>query len=497
MYRRPNIASPNVHDVNSLAQMGITLDDIGHPQPWSRLIQKPPKGDLKHTAWLLTNIDKPKAQDFLARMAHRELSAITAFFDSLEITYFFVGLDKKHNTYLQRCGPDRKHVLDMLQTRPSYAGRESTNQGEDKDKLDRIWQAVLILTDELTTISDISFSLLWNGHSGATPELDYSGDCTRQDAWDLVWLSLPYQDRCRVLRKPPPRSIDLEEQRLEPAPPSTWESDPAAVSGIAWYQFQQNNFDCSPDWRWNRAWSLVRHHRYVSKKRDDAQTGDAVRFLRRLIKQPQNCEQLADDFPNLLAAHEIRTGHRDHSLELESRLLARQSSSEIAERLSISAGAVDAYVSTFFDIRSRLNAKSYIVKKIIGMDSGLGSHPLTLEELAKQVAYFAGSDVLDVVLPYIKNNGRELARRTAGVGIQDPFAERLDLLLRANNLPTDNKTSMQLTRVAHQLIPDFSNFRPKQNFVGAFAQIVEPFAGEIVMPAGEQVWLDLSERRAA
>jgi len=180
--------------------------------------------------------------------------------------------------------------------------------------------------------------------------------------------------------------------------------------------------------------------------------------------------------PDFFAAHEIITGPFDLRLELEARLLARQSSEEIAERLSISAAAVDAYHDAFFDVRGRLKSRTYVVKKAVGMDSGLGSRPVTLEGLTKQVAYFAGPAVLDTILPYVRVNGRELAQRTATDDnpVHDPLAERLDLLLRAQSMPADGKTSASLVRAAADLISDFPEYRPPQRWAGVFAQIVSP-----------------------
>jgi hypothetical protein len=86
--------------VVEMLQTGVTPDAYGNPLAWDLLVEKPSKGDLRHTAWLLANIDKPKAQDFIARLAHREQWASAAFLDSLGISYFFVGSDYKCHTPL-------------------------------------------------------------------------------------------------------------------------------------------------------------------------------------------------------------------------------------------------------------------------------------------------------------------------------------------------------------------------------------------------------------
>ena len=360
---------------------------------------------------LLASIHTPKTQDFIAHLAHREQWAITAFLDSLEITYFFVGADSEQHTLLQRCGPNQKSVLDLLRTRPHSTRRRATTQGEDKVKLDRIWQAVKILADELKSIDRISFSLLWDGHGAATPELDFSFDRTRQNAWDYLWKSLPIKARHGVPLEPPQHPVEPEERWIEPTPPTVEEPD---SPGIRWHEFQQCNFDREPAWRWSRAWSLVRHGRYISLKRDDVETASAVRFLRQLVKCPQDAAQLAHDFPNLLAAHDLRTEDRDRSLELECRLLARQSSVEIAERLSISPGTIDAYCKLFYDIKERLDSRTYIVKKLLGVRGGVDDQH-AFEHVFGQQGFERGG-----VLVTAENQNACLLRKQRPHGIDAP-----------------------------------------------------------------------------
>ena len=202
--------------------------------------------------------------------------------------------------------------------------------------------------------------------------------------------------------------------------------------------------------------------------------------------------------PDLWSAHEIRMGPVDRRIELEARVLARQSSVEIAERLNLSAGAIDAYLLTFFDVQSRLNSPIYIIKKAIGVNSAWGSRLVTPDTLLRMIAYYAGPTIFDAVLPYLRNYGRQLAQRTSSDEgpIVDPLAERIDLLLRASNLPSDEKTANQLLRVTGQLLLDFSTTMPQQPWVGAFSQIVEPFTGEL-MATVKQSTGDISESQAA
>jgi hypothetical protein len=492
MRTQHNTVSPPALDNAVLARLGVTLDNVGQPRPWSTLIRNPIQRDLECTAKILADIDKPKVQDYLAQLARRELWYVSAFLNSLQIPFFFVAWDHQRSVVVQCCGPDLKSVLSLLSHQPVTG---STTDGPANDRLDQIWQSAQFILDELRLRDGISFSLAWNPHYGRIPEFNFSG-YDRQVSWNALWQSLPLVDRCRISQEPPPRPTEFEEQRIEPAVPSTLES---GIQGIAWPEFQQHNIDRRLDWRWCRAFSLIRNEIRFNPKWDDAETGSAVEFLRALLRNPQTLASLAERMPDLFAAHEIITGPFDQRLELESRLLARQSSEELAEQLSISPAAVDAYHDTFFDVRARLDAKTYIIKKVICPDSGLGSHPLTLEGLAKQVAYLAGPVALNAILPYLKDNGRELAQHTGTDEnpTHDPLAERLDLLLRAQSLPEDNKTSVSLVKVVADLIQGLPEYRPTQRWVGAFSQIVSPFEGEVTSSAGALKTEESGDKQAA
>ena len=47
---------------------------------------------------------------------------------------------------------------------------------------------------------------------------------------------------------------------------------------------QRHSFFRPPDWRWRRAQWLVARGRYVTPRRDDEETGRAVRYLRALAR---------------------------------------------------------------------------------------------------------------------------------------------------------------------------------------------------------------------
>ena len=196
---------------NEMLRMGIRANEIGMPQEWSSLIHKPIKRDLECTARLLAGIDKPKAQDYIVQLAKRDLSYVAAFFNSLRVPFFFFGWDRPRSAIVQCCGPDRRSVLALLNHQPVT---QQPTAGPSNDRLNRVWQAVGIVLDELQFRDGISFSLSWNPHYGRIPEFDFSG-YDRPVSWNALWQSLPLAERCRVSREPPPHHIEVEDRRLE------------------------------------------------------------------------------------------------------------------------------------------------------------------------------------------------------------------------------------------------------------------------------------------
>ena len=199
---------------NEMLRMGIRANEIGMPQKWSSLIHKPIKRDLECTARLLAGIDKPKAQDYIVQLAKRDLSYVAAFFNSLRVPFFFFGWNHPQSAVVQCCGPDRKSVLALLN---HQLATQRPTAGPDNDRLNRVWQAVGIVLDELGLRDDVSFALVWESHRSQTSEFVFFGH-DRQVAWSVFWQSLPFEDRCRVSREAPPHHIELDEQQIDPDP---------------------------------------------------------------------------------------------------------------------------------------------------------------------------------------------------------------------------------------------------------------------------------------
>jgi hypothetical protein len=210
--------------------------------------------------------------------------------------------------------------------------------------------------------------------------------------------------------------------------------------------FQRNNPLRPIAWRWERAQWLLSHHRNFSRRRDDEPTRHALAFLRDLARRsPTRSALLEKRFPIIYGAHQL---HADEAKKLiiEARLLARQSSAEIARLADIPAEVVEAYEAIFFNCLDRINAKDWIVIHAIRRRT-FGRVETAAAALLKLFAYNGGPLVLDAVLPYL-------------TGKKDPFEPVIDLsvpagrheqalrlLIMAHLLPEDPSTALKLQKI--------------------------------------------------
>jgi hypothetical protein len=189
-------------------------------------------------------------------------------------------------------------------------------------------------------------------------------------------------------------------------------------------------------------------------------------------------------FAELASAHAIYTGSNHTRLELEARILARQSPAEISGRLSVSPGCVEAYCATFFDVRDRLNAGSYIRQQVLKPARA----PAPSGNLLMSIAYYGGPVLLDAVLHC---SVREVSESGRSANLA---AERLSILIQAQELPMDDNTAQDLVRHVRELIDAFPRFSTDVNLIGVFSQIASPFDG--VLDATESSPVGSSTRAA-
>lgn len=203
------------------------------------------------------------------------------------------------------------------------------------------------------------------------------------------------------------------------------------------------------DWRWWRAeFLLAAADPYLAG--NDAVIARAYEFLRYLTgggrQPPAGTDQQYRDQEDLAVAFQIYQTGGTQRLELESRLLAGQTSEAIAQRMSLSVAAVDVFADLYFDVRPRLLSSDWIVRHAIrrwpsdSLDARLGI-------VLKTFAYFGKEYLLEALLPYCTDGG---------VRLQQPSdlsteAGRLDVRLKLSILievvQIDETNVMQLFKL--------------------------------------------------
>ena len=451
--------------------------DIQMPmrQPWSSLLMASTARRLATDSFGASD-NAEQCLEMAEQVAERNLCEIADFLSGCsDLSFFFIGCDHRNGTIVRRCGPNRRNVRSLLEWR----GKTSGGDRRPADVYNQIYNATQILVDELHQRQLVSFVLIWRLPDDPVPQLETSIDLSREEGWTAIRLSLPVAAMKWIAETPPPTKLELERETIEPAPPSILEPDPAACS-IFWPEFQRINPMRSPDWRWNRAHALVRFSRYITPRRDDQETGRAARFLRKLAKSPQDPESVKSEFPDLFAAHAIYTGSSLFRVELEARILARQSSEEISGHFSAPSACVEAYLATFFDVRDRLGSGTYIRQHVLRPDGGTSA-----ENLLMSLAYHGGPFLLDSALCCINEDVRKSVQLADWGSSHDLMAERLSLLCQARHLPQDPKTAQDLMQHFWELIDVMPSSSPEIDLVGIFSQISSPFGGilESVKPS--------------
>ena len=165
-------------------------------------------------------------------------------------------------------------------------------------------------------------------------------------------------------------------------------------------QYQKCNALRPVDWRWRRAQRLIEGGRYASRQRDDAVTCRAVHFLRALRRAHSRRARLglARSKPHLYAAHQVHIGPWQRRVEVEARLLARQTPEVIAAAVGATTEDITAFHDLFFDVSDRIMAAEYITKAAVWKGTRAGSRDHAAEAFVRELGYFGGTVVLDTVL---------------------------------------------------------------------------------------------------
>lgn len=176
-------------------------------------------------------------------------------------------------------------------------------------------------------------------------------------------------------------------------------SSTASSPVSSWDLLYREDPACPPDWRYAVALEHVEQavRRAELNSIDDPAILRMSEFLwRRQCLKSRARDQLRVFDPALYDAFTVYESGGRARLHLECRILAGQTDQEITAKLRLSPAAINCYEQMFFDVRARLQARDWIVLRVL--------EPAKLGRLGrfehglKKFAYFRGPLVFEFLL---------------------------------------------------------------------------------------------------
>lgn len=244
---------------------------------------------------------------------------------------------------------------------------------------------------------------------------------------------------------------------------------------------EQQRFNPSrrPTWRWDRANDLINTGRRMSRKRDDEATGIAVQFIRETNRclTEARLKRVQQRFLHLARAQDTWRAGRQR-LEIETRIIARQSDTEIALETGLPGPTIQAYSDLFFHVRDRIDALGYMQFQVIGI------HPRrtpTETQLMQMAAYHHGPLVIDPWMAYMRDEGKkpDLSRRAGRL------AESIDLFVAVQRLSDDEDSRDNFIKRMSALQSNFNKPAASVSASQAFAKSTAAIITGLELPIAE------------
>jgi hypothetical protein len=154
------------------------------------------------------------------------------------------------------------------------------------------------------------------------------------------------------------------------------------------------------DWRWRLAQQSLIRRMPRREELQDPWVRRIRKYLCYLQKAPRSrfskrasCDHLLAEAAAIRFAADPLIGG-----ELEAWILTGEPPAAVAELSGFEVAVIEAYEACFFDVRSKLEAQSFVVHRVIGPGMYLGFRLDDLVPIWKMIAYFRGRFMLAVTL---------------------------------------------------------------------------------------------------
>ncbi|MES2793560.1 MAG: hypothetical protein V4719_28360 [Planctomycetota bacterium] len=222
-----------------------------------------------------------------------------------------------------------------------------------------------------------------------------------------------------------------------------------------------------PDWRWARALEIISSGKNASLERDGPDIVRAIGFIRKTceVVTAKPMRRLFKDDPDLALAYRFANegGHRE--LELQCRILARESSGVIAVEMGLTKSIVETYCLMFFDVTERLKARGFILHRVIQIPLAA---PMAPETLMLLCAYNHGPLVIEPWLDYLEHQCEAHDLNTP----QGRLRESMELLVTAHGLALDAETHLSLVKHGNLIFQTRPNMFRQRSVEQVFSENV-------------------------
>jgi hypothetical protein len=162
----------------------------------------------------------------------------------------------------------------------------------------------------------------------------------------------------------------------------------------------------APHWRWLRAVQIDGGGQKATRSFDGEQGFAWIRRATRLKRhydragnRPDKMYALMLRDSDLFWAHAMWVDEKAPTRwGLEARVLAGETDEQIAAKIGSTPEIVAAYVSTFFDVREKMQHQDYVINVILGDAVSRGLQERHYDLLWKMLGYQGGPHVLDAVI---------------------------------------------------------------------------------------------------
>ena len=213
------------------------------------------------------------------------------------------------------------------------------------------------------------------------------------------------------------------------------------------------------DWRWQRAVWRVETRSRRGERHDDAWTHRALGCVKAIHRGACGYRPYRPD-PELMQARQLAQQHDWHRAELESRILADQSISEISSTMRMPTGVVAAFEALFFGVRSRLEATSWIVHEVLGSKPCFPLQPMDVADTWKSLGFGYGVSTVDALVAGADFKDLETIGLPAYWSPGSRLPKELQFLLLTGSLPEYGRRTLRslsrLTEVGLCHLPSYA-----------------------------------------